>query len=272
MTLERTSGVRETIEALRLRPAEGGWTGAMPANMWGPVVFGGFVIAHAVAAATQDAPKGRRLHSLHAYFLKPVTGGEAIDYRVRTLREGRTLVSRLLEASQDAKAVLSMACSFAADNDGYEYQPPMRAPAEDPESVDAEFYGPWECRVIGPDEPDDNGSYRSTHRMWFRTTGSLPDDQSIAEAFTAFATDMTWKGARPLHLDGDTRGIVSLDHAVWFHRPMRPDAWCYYDVSSVINTGGRGLIRGRMYSRDGLLCVSVAQETLLTRFEDAVPR
>lgn len=90
--------------------------------------------------------------------------------------------------------------------------------------------------------------------------------------FTAFATDLTWRGARPLHLDGDTRGIVSLDHAVWFHRPMRPDDWCYYDVTSVINTGGRGLVRGEMFSRDGLLCATVAQETLLTRYEDAYSR
>jgi len=271
-TGDLTRGVSEILDALALRRTDEGWLGTMPSNVWGSMVFGGFVIAQAVSAATQETLEGRRLHSLHAYFLKPVTGGSAIEYRVRTLREGRVLASRSVDARQDGKAVLSMTCSFAQDAPGYEYQPPMNVPTLGPEGINGEIWGPWDCRIIGPEEPDRNGHYGSTHRMWFRTTSALPSDQNLADAFTAFATDMTWKGARPLHLDGDTRGIVSLDHAVWFHRPMRPDDWCYYNVSSVINAGGRGLVRGQMYSRDGRLCVSVAQETLLTRYEDALPR
>ena len=270
-----TGGAREVnkiVEGLNLRPTDTGWTGEMPTDVWGPVVFGGYVIAHAVSAATRDAPEGRRIHSLHAYFLRPVMGGKSIEYRVTTLREGRTLASRLIEATQDGKAVLSMTCSFTADRTGYEYQPPMPGAPPEPESVTTESFGPWLCAVIGPDEPNETGHYSSTHRMWFRTAASLPEDEHVACAFTAFATDLTWKGARPLHLDGDTRGIVSIDHAVWFHRPMRPDQWCYYDVTSVINAGGRGLVRGQMYSKEGLLCVSVVQETLLTTYEDATPK
>jgi len=272
MAPDGTTAVGKIVEALRLRRTGEGWAGEMPADVWGQVVFGGFVIAHAVSAATRDAPEGRRLHSLHAYFLKPVVGGTAIEYRVRTLREGRTLASRLVDARQAGTPVLSMTCSFARDVDGYEYQPPMPLGVPRPEDVAAESWGPWECAVIGPTAPDENGHYGSTHRMWFRTRASLPEDEHLATVFTAFATDLTWKGARPLHLDGDTRGIVSMDHAVWFHRPLRPDRWCYYDVTSVINAGGRGLVHGRMYSDDGLLCVSVAQETLLTPFGEAIPR
>ncbi|TMK53666.1 MAG: hypothetical protein E6G59_05185 [Actinobacteria bacterium] len=272
MAPDGTTAVGKIVEALRLRRTGEGWAGEMPADVWGQVVFGGFVIAHAVSAATRDAPEGRRLHSLHAYFLKPVVGRTAIEYRVRTLREGRTLASRLVDARQAGMPVLSMTCSFSRDVDGYEYQPPMPLGVPRPEDVAAESWGPWECAVIGPTAPDENGHYSSTHRMWFRTRASLPEDEHLATVFTAFATDLTWKGARPLHLDGDTRGIVSMDHAVWFHRPLRPDRWCYYDVTSVINAGGRGLVHGRMYSDDGLLCVSVAQETLLTPFGEAIPR
>ena len=258
----------KVLQALTLRPTDNGWTGEMPGDLWGLVVFGGFVIAHAVLAATRDAPAGRRMHSLHAYFLKPVMGGKSIAYRVRTLREGRAFTSRLVEGSQEGQLVLSMMCSFTADTDGYEYQPSRVPLAPGPDDVLTETFGPWLCAVVGPSARDENGHYVSTHRMWFRTASPLPKDDHLACVFTAFATDMTWKGARPLHLDGDTRGIVSLDHAVWFHRPMRPDDWCYYDVTSVINAAGRGLVRGQMFSRDGLLCASVAQETLVTPYKD----
>src|SRR2546426_2313763 len=123
MEAEERPPIDKVIHALTLRRTEDGWTGEMPTDVWGPVVFGGFVIAHAVIAATRDAPDGRRMHSLHAYFLKPVIGGKPIAYRVHTLREGRRLSSRLLEARQDGQIVLSMTCSFTADTDGYEYQP-----------------------------------------------------------------------------------------------------------------------------------------------------
>ena len=262
----------DTIRALTVRRDGDGWSGEMPNNAWGPIVFGGFVIAHAVMAATHDAPEGRRVHSLHAYFLRPVVGGKAINYQVASLREGRTFTSRQLQASQDGKPALSMLCSFGADSDGYDYQAKMPDDVPDPTAVASETLGPWQCAVIGPSEPDANGFRSSTHRMWFRTTAPLPDDDHLAAAFTAYATDLTWKGARPLHLEGDTRGIVSVDHAIWFHRKLRPDDWCYYDVHALINAGGRGLVRGQMFSADRQLCASVVQETLLTRFEEAVPR
>ena len=106
------AAVSRVVEALRLRRQGDGWTGEMPADVWGQTVFGGFVIAHAVSVAAREAPERRRLHSLHAYFLKPVAGGKSIEYRVKTLREGRMFASRLVEASQNNKAVLSMTCSF----------------------------------------------------------------------------------------------------------------------------------------------------------------
>ena len=80
--------------------------------------------------------------------------------------------------------------------------------------------------------------------MWFRVPAALPDDEHLHTALLGFATDWTGIGGRPLHLDGDTQGMVSLDHAVWFHRPARADDWLFYDVHSLVNVGGRGLLRG----------------------------
>jgi acyl-CoA thioesterase-2 len=96
-----------------------------------------------------------------------------------------------------------------------------------------------------------------------RIAGALPDDPHLHAALVAFATDITGTGGRPLHLDGDIRGIVSIDHAVWFHRVLRADEWMFYDVQSLVNAGGRGLLRGTIHGPDGRLAVSVAQELLL---------
>jgi len=264
--------VEEAVAALSLQQHDGRLDGSVPANMWGPVVFGGFALAHAVAAATHDAPPGRRLQSLHAHFLRPVRGGAPISYRVSTLTEGRTLSVRRLDAEQADQHVLAMTCTLSADAESYEYQAEMPDGLPEPEALPARLIGPWLNAPLGPTEPRPDGTRRATHRMWFRTASALPDDSHLAAAFTAFATDFTYTGARPLHLEGDTRGVISLDHAAWFHRPPRPDAWMYYEVQSLVNTAGRGLLRGAMYARDGSLCVTVAQETILRRYEAAEPR
>jgi acyl-CoA thioesterase-2 len=86
-------------------------------------------------------------------------------------------------------------------------------------------------------------------------------------ALLGFATDWTGTGGRPLHLEGDITGMVSLDHAAWFHRPARADEWLYYDVHSLVNAGGRGLLRGEMRDEEGRVVVSVAQEMRLTPVE-----
>jgi acyl-CoA thioesterase-2 len=91
----------------------------------------------------------------------------------------------------------------------------------------------------------------------------LPDDPHLHAALIAFVTDITGTGGRPLHLEGDVTGMVSIDHAAWFHRPLRADEWLFYDVHSLVNTAGRGVLRGTMYGPDRCVAVSVAQEMLL---------
>jgi acyl-CoA thioesterase-2 len=261
--------VEDTVAALSVRRAADGWAAQMPPDVWGPVVFGGFVIAQAVVAVTRQVPEGGRLHSLHAYFLRPVAGGKNVTYRTTPLRDGKTMALRRLDAEQEGEHVLTMTCSFTADKEGYEYERALPSNLPRPAGLPTRKIGPWVIADLGPTDPEPDGTRRSTHRMWFRTAAPLPDDPNLAAAFIAFATDITYKGGRPLHLEGDTRGMISIDHAVWFHRPLRPDTWSFYDVHSLINANGRGLLRGTMYSHDGRLCVSVAQEMLLRRYEEA---
>jgi acyl-CoA thioesterase II len=261
--LDIESVIAETIEFVSVRPDGDGWVGDAP-SWFGDRLFGGFVVAQSVYAATRAAPEGRRIHSIHGYFLRPVMAGKPLTYRVIPIREGRSFVIRHLEAVQDGNPVFWMACSFTADTDGYEYELSMDEDVPRPEALPVSVGpGPWEVAEVGATPPRPDGTRKSTRRAWFRIAGSLPDDPSLHEALIAFTTDMTGTGGRPLHLEGDVTGMVSIDHAVWFHRPLRADEWHYYDVHSLVNTGGRGLLRGTIYGPDGHVAVSVAQEMLL---------
>jgi acyl-CoA thioesterase-2 len=258
----------EMLDYLTVRPdgrdGDGRWVADAP-PWFGPVLFGGFVIAQAIVAATQDRPAGRRLHSLHAYFLRPVVAGTPTAYAVHGLREGRSFTSRHLSATQDGKPVLDMACSFTTDTDGYVYDLPAAGglPARDGVPVE-QGPGPWVAAYLGPTPVRDDGSRESTHRMWFRIPSELPDDENVHAALLGFATDWTGVGGRPLDLEHDTTGMVSLDHAAWFHRQARADEWLFYDVHSLVNAGGRGLLRATMRDEAGLVVASVAQEMRLT--------
>lgn len=257
------SVIAETIEFITVRDDGDGWVGDAPA-WFGERLFGGFVLAQSVHAATSAGPQDRRLHSLHGYFLRPVMAGQPLSYRVIPIREGRSFTICHLEAVQSGNPVLWMTCSFAADTDGYEYELPMDqdvpSPDELPTSVGP---GPWQVAEAGPTAPSPDGTRSSTRRAWFRIPGPLPEDPNLHAALIAFVTDMTGTGGRPLHLEGDVTGMISIDHAAWFHRPLRADEWLYYDVHSLVNAGGRGVLRGTIYGPDGCLAASVAQEMLL---------
>lgn len=116
--------IRQAIDIVTVRHEDDGWIGDVP-TWGGEYAFGGFVTAQAVHAATRTAPAGRRLHSLHAYFLKPVRAGRPISYRITSLRDGKSFATRQLEAVQDDLPTLTMTCSFMADIDGFEYELPM---------------------------------------------------------------------------------------------------------------------------------------------------
>jgi acyl-CoA thioesterase-2 len=255
--------VAETLEFMTVRPEGDGWVGATP-SWFGEYLFGGFVVAQAVYAATRTAPEGRRMHSLHAYFLRPVVAGPSVFYRAESVRDGRSFATRRLDATQEEKPVMSMTCSFTEDADGYEYEMPLAREVAGPDAFPIETGpGPWVVAGVGPTEPDEDGTRVSTHRIWFRVPTRLPDDPHLHTALLGFATDWTGTGGRPLHLEGDVQGMISLDHAVWFHRAARADEWLFYDVHSLVNTGGRGLLRGTIHRQDRRIVASVAQEMRL---------
>jgi acyl-CoA thioesterase II len=248
------------------------WVGHTP-DWFGPVVFGGIGLGMTVSAACGDAPAGSRLHSLHGHFLRPVLGGQEIVFHSAVVKAGRTFNLHQVTASQDGKPVITMTCSFTADSDdalGYVYDQsgipdgvasPEDLPEPDPE-VDV---GPWDVRWLGPTALRPDGTREATHRHWFRLPRPLGDDPHLHSALFGYATDWTGVGGRPLDLERDTTGMISLDHAAWFHRPARADEWHLQDVHSLVNAGGRGTLRGVIRNRDGLIVASMAQEMLLQR-------
>src|ERR1700724_830823 len=227
----------QTIRFLTLDAVPGGWTG-QPPEWPGEYLFGGFVVAQALMAAGRDAPAGTRIHSMHAYFLRPVTSSAAVGYEVSDLRQGRTFTTRRVQATQVERPVFDMTCSFTSDTEGYVYDLP--APNTFPSVADGPVEpgpGPWESVRLGPSRASEDGTRVSTHRMWFRIPAQVPDDPHLHTALLGFASDWTGVGGRPLYLEGDTQGMVSLDHAAWFHRPARVDSWLSYDVHSLVNAG-----------------------------------
>jgi acyl-CoA thioesterase-2 len=238
-------------------------------DWYGPVVFGGVGLALMISAACGDAPSGRRLHSLHAHFLRPVQGGQEIVFRTEVLKAGRAFNLHRVTASQDHKPVITMSCSFTIDTDGYVYDLsgipdgvplPDELPARDDTGDEA---GPWDERWVGPSPMRPDGTRESTHRHWFRLPRALDDDVHLHTALLGYATDWTGVGGRPHHLEGDTTGMISLDHAAWFHRAARADDWLLQEVQSLVNAGGRGTLRGVIRNTQGLIVASMAQEMLL---------
>ena len=248
------------------RSGDGSWVGRTP-DGWGPVVFGGIGLALTIRAACGDAPEGSRLHSLHAHFLRPIRGDADICFRTEVVKQGRTFNLHRVTAEQDGKAALSMTCSFTADTEGgYEYDHgslPAGAGLPDASGDPREDDGPWDVRWLGPTPMRSDGTREATHRHWFRIARPLPDDVHLHTALLGYATDWTGIGGRPLDLEGDTTGMISLDHAAWFHRPPKVDEWHLQDVHSLVNAGGRGTLRGVIRDVGGRVVASLAQEMLL---------
>ncbi len=269
---EQQAAIDEFLGVLRHKRRGDAWVGWTP-DWYGPVVFGGVGLALTVRAACSDAPAGSRLHSLHGHFLRPVHGDHEIVFRSEVVKAGRSFALHQVTASQDDKPVIIMSCSFTSDTDGYEYNVSgipggVRQPEDLPDAFDpSEPVGPWDVRWVGPSPPRADGTRDATHRHWFRLPRVLDDDPHLHTALLAYATDWTGVGGRPLRLDGDTTGMISLDHSAWFHRPARVDRWLFQDVQSLVNAGGRGTLRGVIRTRGGVIVASMAQEMLVRPVE-----
>jgi acyl-CoA thioesterase II len=238
----------------------------------GDRVFGGVATAQAFSAACQTVAAPLHPHSLHGYFLRPAAPSRSPRIEVARVRDGRTFSVRQVTTTIDGKATFVMLCSFHAGEAGDEYQLPM-PPAPGPGSAaPVALPQPIELRELGPTPRQPDGTYRSTRRVWLRTTGRLGDDPGLHACVAAYLSDMTGAAYRPHSLGTwGTHTDASLDHAMWFHRPVRCDEWLLYDLQALVNAGGRSTLRGTLHDRRGVLRMSMAQELLIRPLEHPRP-
>jgi acyl-CoA thioesterase-2 len=248
-------------------------------------VFGGQVIGQALVAAARTV-EGRGAHSLHAYFMREGDPAVPIIYNVDRIRDGKSFTTRRVVAIQHGAAIFSMSVSFQVTEQGLDHQitmptvpPPEELPSEEelkaaylhnaPEGVRRYWERPRPIEL----RPVDLRHFLSREKLeplqyvWVRATGTLPDDPDIHRCVLAYASDMTLLDTAlfahgRMIFDPDLQA-ASLDHALWFHRPFRADEWLLYAEDSPSASGARGFNRGSLFSRDGRLVASVAQEGLI---------
>jgi acyl-CoA thioesterase II len=294
--------LKQLLEILDLEPLEKNlFRGQSPQQGW-QRVFGGQVIGQALQAATRTV-EDRYVHSLHSYFLLPGDPAAPIIYEVDRLRDGGSFTTRRIIAIQHGRAIFAMTASFQKMEPGLEHQvamPDLPQPEDLPneQELQAKFIDslpdnirtywsmdrPIEMRpvdstrffaTVPPETRRDPRAPRGmpVQHVWMRATGRLPDDLPLHQCVLAFASDFTLldtalvaHGRRTF--DPDLQ-MASLDHAVWFHRPFRADEWLLYVQDSPSTSGARGLCRGLVYTRSGVLVASVAQEGLMRPRKDA---
>jgi acyl-CoA thioesterase-2 len=255
---------------------------------WG-AVFGGQVLGQALSACVQTVPPDRRVHSLHAYFLRTGDVSRPIIYDVDRIRDGSSFTTRRAVAIQGGHAIFNMAASFQVSEPGFEHHDAMPdAPPPEQVPTERERLGkiadrlppmllerataahPFDLRNVDPEDDPFTPSRRPpTRRVWLKTAAALPDDPALHAYLLAYASDYAFVSTAllPHGVTWLSPGmqVASLDHVMWFHQPFRVDEWLLYAIDSPAAHGARGLVRGRVFSRDGRLVASTAQEGLVRR-------
>jgi acyl-CoA thioesterase-2 len=252
---------------------------------WG-TVFGGQVLGQALSAATQTVLPERHVHSMHAYFLRPGDVNKPVVYNVDRIRDGTSFTTRRVVAIQSGRPIFNMSASFQVDEHGFEHEEPMpEAPPPDSLKNEQELAAevaatlpvawrervlaerPFELRPVTLTDPLRPKPQPPRRMGWLRTAGKLPDNPALHNWLLAYASDHHFIGTAmlPHAVSFLTPGmqVASIDHVMWFHRPVRVDEWLLHVMDSPVARGGRGLVRGRIYTRDGSLVASTAQEGLI---------
>jgi len=281
------TSVAELVAILRLERVEDDlFRGAQPPHSTLQRVFGGQVAAQALCAASKTVDPIRRVHSLHSYFLRAGDTAVPIGYDVERIRDGGSFSTRRVEARQHGRVIFYLTASFHGHEPGFEHQDVMPdvppAPdcpdlAEMLETISSRAADSWrqewsalDVRYVGDTRPG-GGLVSEEHpaaaRLWFRANGELGGDPVLNTCVLTYASDLTLLGSslipHGVMIGSSTLQAASLDHTVWFHRPVRADDWLLYDQVSPSAQGGRGFAVARIFDARGALVASVAQEGLI---------
>ncbi len=251
-------------------------------DLGGERVFGGQVLGQALTAASYTI-QGRRVHSLHAYFLVAGDVDAPIVYEVEVARDGKSFSNRRVVAIQHGQPIFNMTASFQVPEEGLEHaatMPQVPGPEglpdvrELPPDVLAKVpekmrrflthERPFEFRPVEPIHVIAPPRAAPVRHIWVKTVDKLPDDPDLHRNVLAYVSDYQLVSTATLphgiHFAEGNVQLASLDHAMWFHRPFRADEWLLYAMESPNSSGGRGLALGKIFTRDGALVASTAQE------------
>lgn len=283
---EQTSALASLLSILDLEQLEQNlFRGQSPQEGW-QRVYGGQVLGQALVAAGRTVSEERTAHSMHGYFLLPGDPSHPIIYEVERIRDGSSFTTRRVKAIQHGRAIFSMSVSFHNEETGFEHHnempkvpPPEELPNEHelmkrlvgslPDNIRSywERERPIEMRLVDFSRYVSREKAPPIQYIWMRANGRLPDDPRLHQCVLAYASDFTLLDTAliahgKLLFDRDVQ-LASLDHALWLHRPFRADEWLLYAQDSPSAYGARGFCRGSIYTRDGVLVASAAQEGLV---------
>jgi acyl-CoA thioesterase-2 len=281
----------DLIELLKLERIEDNIFRGDSRDIGSAQVFGGQVLGQALTAA-QHTVEGRVAHSLHAYFLRRGDMNAPIVYEVDRARDGGSFSTRRVVAIQHGRPIFNLAASFQIEEGGVEHQSDMADVPGPDELKDFSDVGdetlaklpgkmrrfltdkrPFELRPVTPFDFLEPRKLPPVKHVWFRAVDELPDDLALHQNLLAYFSDYELLGTSTLPHGlpfGEGRVIMaSLDHALWFHRIARIDEWLLYSMDSPNACGSRGFARGQIYSQDGRLVASTAQEGLVRVVEQA---
>ncbi|MEH6500572.1 MAG: acyl-CoA thioesterase II [Pseudoalteromonas distincta] len=286
-----TQMLDDLVSLLALEKIEENLFRGMSQDLGFKQLFGGQVLGQSLSAASQTVDALRHVHSVHGYFLRPGDATLPIIYQVDPLRDGGSFTTRRVQAIQKGKPIFTMICSFQGDEEGYAHHaemPDVPGPEElrnetqitrDQQHLINEKVRekvlvdkPIEIRPVEVFNPFEPKPSKPVRHMWFRADGRLPDDPQLHRYLLAYASDFHLLGTAmlPHAVSSWSRKmqVASLDHSIWYHQPLRMDDWLLYAMDSPSASGSRGLSRGQIFNREGVLVASITQESLMRKLPD----
>jgi acyl-CoA thioesterase-2 len=237
-------------------------------------VFGGQILAQIIAAASAASPD-KSVKSLSVLFPREGDTAKPMRYRVDKLQDGRTFGTTEVVATQDGKVISAAMVSMHIDEPGGLHRSDARPDAGDAEAapiLDVPMI-PWDVRVVDGVDLGDRSAGPPDLQLWMRTP-PLDAARSVHQALLAHATDLTLIGTALRPFDGVSQAdstqslhTAVTSHALWFHQPVRVDDWLLVNQHSPVVAHGRAFGRGDVFSSDGEVVASFAQEAMVRTIE-----
>ncbi len=276
----------DLLNLLTLETIEDGLYRGQSQDLGFGAVFGGQVIGQALSAAKETLPPERVSHSFHSYFLRPGDAKKPIVYDVENIRDGKSFSARRVQAIQYGKPIFYMTASFQQQEQGFEHQDVMpQVPGPEGLVSDLDIYReheelipaplrnkficekPIEMRFVTPYNPFKPEKDEPKRYVWLKANGNMPADTRVHKYLLAYASDFNFlpTALQPhgVSFAQPNMQVATIDHAMWFHRDFRMDDWGLYAIDSPSASGQRGLVRGQIYTRDGVLVASTIQEGVM---------